>query len=79
MSHELLSAEMKATANALRSVRAHIVRLVAEGMLPEGSWPDASTVQVLGLDVAEALERLVDCPPVHPASRTSDSYLNERR
>ncbi|HEY7428862.1 MAG TPA: hypothetical protein VH682_31820 [Gemmataceae bacterium] len=68
MSQKLLSAEMLAVADALRSVRARLIRLTAEGQLPEGSWPDVSTVQLLGLDVAAALERLADVP----AARTID-------
>jgi hypothetical protein len=54
MSQELLSAELQATAEALRSVRNRLARFVAEGHLPEGSWSDLSTIQVCGLDVAEA-------------------------
>ena len=62
MSQELLSAELKVAADAIRSVRARLARLVAEGHLPEGSFPDVTTVQLCGLDVAEALERLADVP-----------------
>lgn len=58
MSQKLLSAEMLAVADALRNVRHQLTRLIAEGHLPEGSFPDLTTVQVLGLDVANALERL---------------------
>jgi len=79
MSHELLSAEMKATADALRSARAQLSRLIAEGRLPEGAWPDVSTVQTLGLDVAEALERLADCPPDRTVSRKRGPYDPDER
>ena len=60
MADKLLSEEMKATADALRHVRARLIQLVADGALPAWAWPDASTVQLLGLDVATALCRLAD-------------------
>jgi hypothetical protein len=69
MSQELLSAELQATADAIRSVRLRLARLVAEGHLPEGSFPDVTTVQLCGLDVAEALERLADVPPTRTPDR----------
>ncbi len=71
----LLSAELRAVADALRHVRSRLVRMVANGTMPEWAWPDATTVQVIGLDVANALERLArdDEPSKTP------THLDERR
>jgi hypothetical protein len=52
-----------AAASALRKVRAQFCQLIVAGHWPEGSFPDIATVQVQGLDVAAALERLADVPP----------------
>jgi hypothetical protein len=70
MSQQLLSAELSATDDALPNLRVRLSRLVAEGLLPEGAWPDVTTVQICGLDVAEALERLADAP--HPRQPDRD-------
>ncbi|HEY7427126.1 MAG TPA: hypothetical protein VH682_23025 [Gemmataceae bacterium] len=77
MSQKLLSAEILAVADALRSVRARLIRLTAEGHLPEGAWPDVSTVQLLGLDVAEALKRLAKGS--EPVRRTPGPYDPDER
>lgn len=58
MSDKILSQECLAVADALRHVRSRLCQLVREGKWPEGAFPDISTVQLLGLDVAVALERL---------------------
>jgi hypothetical protein len=74
----LLSAEMQATADALRNVRARLVQLLAAGRWPEGAFPDITTVQVQGLEVAEALERLAKGS--EPRQRTPGPYdADERR
>ena len=73
----LLSAELLATADALRNVRARLVQLVHDGRWPEGSFPDLTTVQVLGLDVAEALERLAKGS--EPLPRTPSPYDPDER
>jgi hypothetical protein len=73
----LLSAELLATADALRNVRARLVHLVRDGSWPEGAFPDLTTVQVLGLDVAEALERLAKGS--EPAQRTPTPYDSDER
>jgi hypothetical protein len=70
-----LSQELLATAGALRNVRARLVRLLAAGAWPEGAFPDISTVQLLGLDVATALERLADVPQ----PERTPTHLDERR
>jgi hypothetical protein len=59
----LLSAELLAVAESLRKVRSRLVQLIAAGSWPDGTFPDIATVQVQGLDVAAALERLADVPP----------------
>jgi hypothetical protein len=70
-----LSQELLAAAGALRGLRARLVRLLADGAWPEGAFPDIATVQLLGLDVAKALERLADLPqPQH-----TPTHLDERR
>jgi hypothetical protein len=72
---QLLFEELLATAGALRNVRTQLVRLLAAGAWPEGAFPDISTVQLLGLHVAKALERLADVPPPQP----TPTHLDERR
>jgi hypothetical protein len=57
------AAELVAAASALRNVRSRLCQLIAAGHWPDGSFPDIATVQVQGLDVAAALERLADVPP----------------
>ena len=54
MATELFSNSLKATADALRSVRSRLVGMVADGHLPEEAFPDVSVVLVAALDVAEA-------------------------
>jgi hypothetical protein len=73
----LLSAEMQATADALRNVRARLVQLLAAGRWPEGAFPDISVVQTFGLDVANALERLATGS--EPRPRTPGPYDPEER
>jgi hypothetical protein len=74
----LLSAELLAVADGLRNVRARLVQLLAEGRWPEGAFPDITTVQVRGLEVAEALERLATGS--EPRPRTPGPYdADERR
>jgi hypothetical protein len=74
----LLSAELQATADALRSVRARLVQLLAAGRWPGGASPDISTVQTLDLDVANARERLA--AGSEPRPRTPGPYhADERR
>jgi hypothetical protein len=59
--NQLLSDEMKATADALRDIRRRLSAIVAEVGLPSFVAPaDFDTVQVDGLDVAAALERMAD-------------------
>jgi hypothetical protein len=65
---------MKATADAIRNVRTRLYDLFAGGNLPAELVPDATTVTILGLDVAAAMERLADVPP----QRTL-THLDERR
>jgi hypothetical protein len=74
MNTRLLSEEMKATADAIRNVRANLCQLIAEGVLPDDLFPDVTTVNVCGLDVALALERLAGDGGVR-----MPSYLDERR
>jgi hypothetical protein len=59
---ERLAGEMKATADALRNVRAQLARLVAEDLIDSEVWQEAYTTQVLGLDVIGALEKLAGQP-----------------
>jgi hypothetical protein len=70
----LLSEEMKATADAIHHVRNQLYDLFAGGNLPADLVPDATTVAILGLDVAAALERLADVPP-----QRTPTHLDERR
>ena len=74
MNARLLSEEMKATADALRNVRQRLCQLIAEGHLPDDLYPDVTTVNVCGLDVALALERLAGDGGVK-----MPTYLDERR
>jgi hypothetical protein len=77
-SAQLLSAEMQALANALRNVRSRLIELVRDGQLPVGAFPDVTTIQVVGLDVAAALERLAN--DREPTPRTPGPYdADERR
>ncbi len=71
----LLSAELLAVAKALRNVRSRLVQMMASGRWPVGAFADLSTVQVSGLDVAEALERLADVAP----PKTPSPYDPEER
>jgi len=65
-SARLLSAEMQALADALRNVRTRLIHMIRDGQLPEGVFPDVTTIQVVGLDVVEALERMAsDGVPTH--------------
>jgi hypothetical protein len=68
----LFSDEMQALADALRNVRARLGQLIRDGQLPVGAFPDVSTVQVVGLDVAAALERLAN--DREPMQRTPGPY-----
>lgn len=77
MRDKLLSAEMLAVADALRSVRSRLCQLLAAGRWPDGAMPDITTVQVLGLDVAEALERLAKGS--EPIRRTPGPYDPDER
>jgi hypothetical protein len=64
----LFSAELLAVAGALRKVRTRLCQLIAAGSWPDGTFPDIAIVQVQGLDVAAALERLADvAPPKTPS------------
>ena len=54
----LLSAEMIATAAAIRDLRNRINRMIAEGTLPEDKFPAASKLLIDGHVVALALEEL---------------------
>lgn len=76
MSQKSLSADLLAVAADLRAVRSRLVELVRDGQWPEGSFPDLSTVQVYGLEVANALERLAKGGEPEPKAPT---YLDERR
>jgi hypothetical protein len=52
---------MKATAEALRDIHRRLSATIAEVGLPSFVAPaDFDTVQVEGLDVADALERMAD-------------------
>lgn len=75
---KLLAEECLAVADSLRSIRQRLNQMLLEGKWPEDSWPDITTVQVLGLDVAMALDRLgrneppirTPCPgPYDPSER----------
>jgi hypothetical protein len=68
-----LSEDMASVAAGLRRVRAQLYELLAQDQLPPWAIPDARTVQLLGLDVALALDALVDAPP------RPKSPLDERR
>jgi hypothetical protein len=68
-----VNAELLAVADALRNVRARLAQLLPTG-LPQGSFADLTTVQLLGLEVAEALERLADAPV-----ERKPTHLDERR
>lgn len=53
-----LASELRATADSIRSMRTQIIRLLYMDRIPASDIADASTVQVIGLDVANALDRL---------------------
>jgi hypothetical protein len=58
---ELLSAEMAATAEALRDIRQRLTSIIAECGVPTCCIPaDMTCVLVRGLAVAEALERIAE-------------------
>ena len=62
-----LAAEMLATADALRSVRAALyLRMAADEANPADA-PQARKVLVEGLDVAQALEQIADQLGARPA------------
>jgi hypothetical protein len=63
MTHSQLSDEIRLTAASLRLIRANLLRLLAEDMLPHWSIPPACTVDRWGLEVIAALEALADVPP----------------
>jgi hypothetical protein len=83
---QLLSEEMRTTAAALRQVRDHVVKLIAAGRWPAGSFTDFTIVLVSGLDVADALDRLAGDvlppetrPPAQlPLPRPGTGYLDGR-
>jgi hypothetical protein len=77
MTDKLLSAEMLAVADAIRNVRTRLIQLLAAGRWPDGAFPDITTVQVLGLDVANALERLA--AGSEPGQRTPSPYDPDER
>ena len=74
MNTRLLSEEMKATADALRNVRTKLYQMIAAGVMSSDLYPDVTTVNVCGLDVALALERLAGDGGIR-----TPSYLDERR
>lgn len=74
MNARLLSEEMKATADAIRNVRARLYQMIAEGTLPDDVCHDVTTVNVSGIDVALALERLAGDGGVR-----TPTYIDERR
>jgi hypothetical protein len=74
MTHRELSDEMKLTAQSLRLIRAHLLRWMANDLLPQWSVPPALTIDRWGLEVIGALEQLADEPP--PRTPT---HIDERR
>jgi hypothetical protein len=58
---QLLSAEMTATAEAIRNIRQRLSSIIAECGIPTFVIPaDLTTVLVSGLSVAYALERMAE-------------------
>ena len=73
MTHRELSQEMLSAAKSLKAIRTELYRLISEDQLPDWAQPDARTILLLGLDVANALDALIDAAP-HPTS-----HLEEKR
>jgi hypothetical protein len=55
---QLLSQEMKATADAIRHIRAVLTAMIAAGTVPEDKFPAVSRVLIDGHLTALALEEL---------------------
>jgi hypothetical protein len=64
---------MRTCAGLIRAIRLKLIQLRVDDLMPPWSVVDSSTVEVLGLDVAAALEALCDTPP-----QRTPTHIDER-